>query len=266
MFLEFPSDYPRPDVTVWLQSPVQQDDNLESTTLYIDGQGSVTVDSYYSANFIRVPTTSQARILLSDVVIGSAGGAQMQTMSGDRASHLTINQARKSEVNDAEIFGSRSVSKIGVITPNTCLIKPAPAPATGSSSGSVADRPSIAALIQAHNDYRDNLGLSTLQSNSALNQAIAEHVLWMIGNGTIDHTGDSGSSPLERAQAAGYGGSVVGENLADGPVTVALAMAGWETNPTDLANLDDPRWTEIGVAIASRDAGGYWWGVLFGAP
>lgn len=150
----------------------------------------------------------------------------------------------------------------GVMTPNVCLV--AIDPGLLGAADAAAERPSPAALIQAHNGHRAGLALDALTQNAALSQAAGRHCAWMADTGTVSHTGEGGSSVLDRAQQAGYSGGV-GENLAAGQESVAAVMAGWLGSAGHKANIEDPAFVDIGVAIAERDAGGYYWCVVFGA-
>lgn len=73
----------------------------------------------------------------------------------------------------------------------------------------VAAQPAEAyALVDAVNVYRESLGLPPLAVSGALMVAAQRHVEWMAATYTYSHTGEGGTSPQDRARAAGFSGMV----------------------------------------------------------
>ena len=53
---------------------------------------------------------------------------------------------------------------------------------------------------------------------------------------------------------------LVGENIAFGPESAEEAVAGWMASPGHCANIMDPRFREMGVAVAQgRKRGHFYW-------
>ena len=74
--------------------------------------------------------------------------------------------------------------------------------------------------------------------------------------------------PGDRAELAGYAGSLVGENIAAALPTARKVLEGWLASPGHCANLMNPAYTELGAAYAvdpQSDAAIYWT-AMFGAP
>jgi uncharacterized protein YkwD len=90
--------------------------------------------------------------------------------------------------------------------------------------------------------------------NDALTQASLGHSDDMMALNFFSHTGSSGSSVGQRATAAGYVWSTVGENIAAGQTTVDIVMAGWLASPGHCANLMNARFRDIGLACVSGTA------------
>jgi uncharacterized protein YkwD len=90
--------------------------------------------------------------------------------------------------------------------------------------------------------------------NDALTQASLGHSDDMMALNFFSHTGSSGSSVGQRATAAGYMWSTVGENIAAGQSTVDSVMAGWLASPGHCANLLNARFRDIGLACVSGTA------------
>jgi uncharacterized protein YkwD len=106
------------------------------------------------------------------------------------------------------------------------------------------------------NVERSGAGLAPLGSSGKLVRAAKVHAADMIVHRYFDHTGHDGSEPLQRARRAGYLKHVVsfsiGENLADGygPAgTPASMVDDWMASPEHRANILDPRFRQIGVAV-----------------
>jgi uncharacterized protein YkwD len=101
-----------------------------------------------------------------------------------------------------------------------------------------------------------------LQVSATLEAAAAGHARDMAMRDYFDHYDREGRSPAERAQAAGYRESMVGENIAYGPATPEEVVDGWLHSPEHCANMLEARFTEMGVAFAvghgERRPGLFW--------
>jgi uncharacterized protein YkwD len=100
-----------------------------------------------------------------------------------------------------------------------------------------------------------------------LNDAAAEHARDMLRNNFFEHRGSDGSEPKDRVQRAGYAHRLTGENIALGPESAEDVVDGWLKSPGHCANIMEPRFQDIGVAVASgRKRGQVYWVQTFGAP
>lgn len=123
-------------------------------------------------------------------------------------------------------------------------------------SGASAQSDSPGALIQLVNEFRAANGLPPLAVNAALMAAAQGHTNWQAATGQHSHTGEGGSTPQGRANAAGYHGTVY-ENVAGGTlgyVSLTWAMQFWKDSSVHRATMLS-RSADIGVGIAenSRD-------------
>src|SRR5512135_1705084 len=68
----------------------------------------------------------------------------------------------------------------------------------------------------------------------------------------MSHTLPGATEPTlqDRVQAAGYNGSYLGENIAFNYPDANAVMVGWRNSPDHRANILNPNFTQIGVAIA----------------
>jgi len=148
------------------------------------------------------------------------------------------------------------------------LAAPLEAPAAGQAA-SVSAR--VLALVNEARAEKRRCGLKRylavppLAASLALQAAASAHAEDMARRGVMGHAGGDGSTAAERATRAGYKWRTVGENVAMGQSTPELAVAEWLDSARHCANIMDPDFTEMGVAVASN-ANGVYWAQVFGAP
>ena len=142
---------------------------------------------------------------------------------------------------------------------------------TGSSGTLVGGTPgssSIATdaerILQLVNAERAAQGLSSLTRNALLDAAAVAHATDMADNNFFSHTGSDGSAVSDRATAAGYVWTKIGENIGEGNVTPDTMMDLWMNSTGHRANILDPDFTELGVGI--DDSGTTLWVQVFGRP
>ena len=105
-------------------------------------------------------------------------------------------------------------------------------------------------IIALTNNLRTSLSLGALVENSKLTQAATEKVGDMFLNQYFAHVSPAGLGVQTFLKRVGYAYSVAGENLAMGFNTAPEVMTAWEASPTHYANIIDPNYKEIGVAMA----------------
>lgn len=82
-------------------------------------------------------------------------------------------------------------------------------------------------MIVALNQWRVANGYTAVAYNDRLANAALDHTQDMSQHNYISHTGRNGSTPGQRATAAGYNYTVVGENLEAGLVDAAAIIQRW---------------------------------------
>lgn len=84
----------------------------------------------------------------------------------------------------------------------------------------------------------------------------------------FEHQDLSGQSPADRVRAAGYREKLVGENIAYGPKSVEEAVRGWLASPGHCENIMDPRFVQMGLALAPGRASrrGLFWVQVLAEP
>lgn len=93
--------------------------------------------------------------------------------------------------------------------------------------------------------------VASLRLDSILYKVALAHSEEMALHSDLSHQGRNGSTPAQRARAAGYRThGVVGENIAGGPTTAADVVSGWLASPGHCENIMDRRFVEMGLAYA----------------
>jgi len=135
----------------------------------------------------------------------------------------------------------------------------------GSSIAQAQSDP-ISEVIRLVNELRVSNGLPAYQVDAVLMSVAQAQASWSAANNHIGHDGPGGSSPDDRAQAAGYGGrerSFAIENTGHGTAsfnTPELVVTMWQTDWGHLSAMISPKYEHIGVGYA--EAGGYSWYVM----
>jgi uncharacterized protein YkwD len=81
--------------------------------------------------------------------------------------------------------------------------------------------------------------------NNILETAAAQHTEDMYVNNYFSHIAPNGSSPIQRAQADGYTGMYMGENIATGYNTVAQVMNAWEKSEDHCKAMLDSTYVDL---------------------
>jgi uncharacterized protein YkwD len=109
------------------------------------------------------------------------------------------------------------------------------------------------------NALRQARGLPPLQLNANLNAAAATHARDMSVQNRPWHFGSDGSSPIQRAQRAGYAGTLLGELISETYETELETLAAWMEAPDTRAILLEPAAREMGFAFFQESNGKIWW-------
>ena len=134
------------------------------------------------------------------------------------------------------------------------------------SSVTQAQADPVNEIIQRVNALRAAYGVPEYQVDYALMHAAQTQASWSAENNHIGHDGPGGSSPNDRAQAAGYGGgnnSYAIENVAHGTAslnTPELVVTMWQGDWGHLNAMISADYEHIGVGYA--EANGYSWYVM----
>lgn len=108
--------------------------------------------------------------------------------------------------------------------------------------------------------------------NSKLDLAARRHAIDMAKRNYFDHTAPApapyGSSVGDRATAAGYAWSGIGENIAAGYDSPRSVVDGWLRSSGHCANIMRPGYRSLGIGLAYRASSsyGHYWVQNFGTP
>lgn len=119
-------------------------------------------------------------------------------------------------------------------------------------------------VLDSVNSLREAAGAVPLQLNAELNAAAATHAGDMAVQNRPWHFGSDGSSPIDRAQTAGYRGTVLGENISETYESELETIAAWMTQADTRDVITDPDGRDLGIAFFQEDNGKIWWTLLVG--
>jgi uncharacterized protein YkwD len=100
----------------------------------------------------------------------------------------------------------------------------------------------------------------------ALTRSARGHSRDMAVRDYFDHRSPEGHGPMQRAQAAGFEGGFVGENIAAGYRSPRDVVQGWMDSPGHCLNVMEPRYRFlwVGYFFEGGDKMGHYWTQNFG--
>lgn len=120
--------------------------------------------------------------------------------------------------------------------------------------------------LDAINTLRAAGGLAQMELDAQLNAAAATHSRDMSFQQRPWHFGSDGSSPIERARRAGYGGRMLGELISETFESELETINAWMAEPDTRRVILDPEARDMGFAYHQDDNGKLWWTLVTGAP
>jgi uncharacterized protein YkwD len=125
----------------------------------------------------------------------------------------------------------------------------------------------VAQMISAVNEERSRRGIAPLRQNTDLVHLADFYACRLVEGGFFSHEDPfDGSTVDSRATDFGYAFWKIGENLAAGQQTAEEAIAELMLSPLHRANMLDPAFTEIGIAVKTGGEMGIYWVQEFGRP
>lgn len=179
-----------------------------------------------------------------------------------------------------------SIAALSVIAVVVAALAARPSAALAAPAADTQAAPSSFALqvIAIINEERTDRGLPALGTDVRLFNASEDHTEWMITHNTFSHRGAGGSTPAERALAAGYRYSALGEALARGHTSPEMVVRGrscdrycitscdsnrrcdgWKQSPAHWRILMGSSYRDIGSAyMRGYSSRPHWWTVMVG--
>ena len=162
----------------------------------------------------------------------------------------------------------RKLFKLAIIIIALIIILPKDAHAAQSNKGRYNLSLSGSDVIAAINGYRQQNGIAPLTPNALLNSLAQGQSDYQAAINTVTHTGPGGTTPQERAIAAGYGDGnyfYLSEIIYGGyNQTVQNALFWWQNSSLHNSIMLDAKYTEVGAGVASTGEWTYFTAVLGG--
>ncbi|WP_420342356.1 CAP domain-containing protein [Paenirhodobacter sp.] len=114
------------------------------------------------------------------------------------------------------------------------------------------------------NELRTKRGTAPVAMNTALSTAAMRHSKDMADQNRPWHWGSDGSSPLDRAQQAGFYGKVVGENISETYENDTQTLSAWMGVPDTRDVMLNPAATQMGFGWYQESSGKVWWTLVTG--
>lgn len=106
-------------------------------------------------------------------------------------------------------------------------------------------------VIALVNGLRASYGLPALTPHPALNAAAQTQANWVIASGQWGHTGEGGSSPQDRATAAGYSGFVLENYVGGSNMSPQGAVDWWTNSPIHLRGMLATPHEHVGIGVVT---------------
>ena len=120
-------------------------------------------------------------------------------------------------------------------------------------------------VLDAVNGIRMAKELPEVSLSKALSAAARTHSRDMSVQNRPWHFGSDGSSPINRAEDAGYEGRLLGENISESYENDLATLSAWMDNTETRALILDPEAREIGIGWHQEQNGKIWWTFVAGA-
>jgi len=124
-------------------------------------------------------------------------------------------------------------------------------------------------MLARVNEARKSAGAPPLTLEPRLEQAAQAHAQDMLARTFYAHRTPEGKMPRDRAEAVGYDGRLIAENIAAGSLSVDTVLSGWLLSSGHRRNLLDPALRHLGVGLAVGPFEHRYrtlWVQLFGVP
>jgi len=162
----------------------------------------------------------------------------------------------------------RKLLKLTILIATLIIILPNKAYAAQNTKPGYQPSQNSSGVIAAINGYRQQNGITALTQNALLNSLAQNQSDYQASINSVTHTGPGGTTPQERAAAAGYGGGnyfYLSEIIYGGyNQTVQNALSWWQNSSLHNSIMLDAKYTEVGAGVAINGEWTYFTAVLGG--
>lgn len=118
-------------------------------------------------------------------------------------------------------------------------------------------------VVNLVNQERAKNGLKPLSANWELSRVARYKSQDMIDRNYFAHESPTYGTPFQMMKAFGIRYTAAGENIAYGQRTPQAVMTAWMNSPGHRANILNANYTQIGVGVAQKANGTYYWTQMF---
>lgn len=138
---------------------------------------------------------------------------------------------------------------------------------TGAVSAGAVSADWRTRMLDKVNAVRAAAGVGPVRLCGTLQESAQAYAEEMARTATFGHQGPDGRMPIERMAAAGYRGTMAGENIGAGQATVVQVMRQWRASPGHYTTMTDPRLHHVGFGYATSGRSAYptYWVQNYGA-
>ncbi|MFD5773338.1 sigma-70 family RNA polymerase sigma factor [Streptomyces fungicidicus] len=205
---------------------------------------------------VRAASESASASAVSPTADASAPSATASSTSPSPSSSPSASASRKPKPSATPRPDSSEAKSAPAPTsaPTSASAKPTAQPSAPAAEGPAAD------VLSLTNTERAKAGCGPVKSDDRLARAAQLHSEDMSANDYFSHTGQNGSSFVDRAEAQGHP-SPGAENIARGQSSAASVMDAWMNSPGHRANILNCSLTSLGVGVTESD---WTWTQVFG--
>lgn len=151
-------------------------------------------------------------------------------------------------------LASTSVLVLGLLASSGAF--PSSAPFASVAHAQDFDAAGESALLERLNEVRRQAGAAELVRDGALDQAARVHIADMAQLQQLMHVSQTTGTPIDRVRAAGHDIGEVAENVAQ-RASASEAQEALEASDAHYANMLNPRFTHVGLAVVRGSNGVY---------
>ncbi|MFF0364432.1 sigma-70 family RNA polymerase sigma factor [Streptomyces fungicidicus] len=205
---------------------------------------------------VRAASESASASAVSPTAEASAPSATASSASPSPSSSPSASASRKPKPSATPRPESSEAKSAPAPTsaPTSAPAKPPAQPSAPAAAGPAAD------VLSLTNTERAKAGCGPVKSDDRLARAAQLHSEDMSANDYFSHTGQNGSSFVDRAKAQGHP-SPGAENIARGQSSAASVMDAWMNSSGHRANILNCSLTSLGVGVTESD---WTWTQVFG--